>query len=206
MDQHQAELAVLIRRAKDKGDLIATTLRLPPMLHAEVEELADDLGVSRQAMLTILVGVGAKEARKKADQPDDTPGKFHVLNTNRRNSDHDEDWMLKNEAAAAFYDPWKFQIDNIKEGDVVFLYSSGVGIIAFGTASGDRQIGDYNEDKGERYFQKLTNFRRLQKPYTAQQIKETLGRNVTFLPTRFPLPDGEKLFNKVKQLRAALID
>ena len=134
MNNHHAELDLLIRKSKDKGELVPSTVRLPETLHAEVEELAEDLGVSRQAMLVILIGVGAKAARAKADTPSEMTGKFHVLNTNRRNSDMDEYWMLKNEAAAAFYSPWKEQIDKIQKGDVVFLYSSGVGIIAYGIA------------------------------------------------------------------------
>ena len=202
MDE-QAQLDLLIRQSKNKEELVASTVRLPATLHAQVEELAEDLGVSRQVMLTILVGVGAKEARKKGDKPNETHGRFHLLNTNRRNRFEDEEWMLENQYAAAFYSPWKETIDNIKKGDVVFLYSSGVGIVAYGTATGMRQIGDYVNhegelDKGERYFQKLNAFRKLKTPMKAEVIRKIAG-NVPFLLTRSTLQEGAKLLEKLEK-------
>ena len=65
---------------------------------------------------------------------------FDILNTNISNSREDHDDMLKNHKAAADFDPWKFKIEGLAKGDVIFLYQSGVGIVAFGEADGNPRV------------------------------------------------------------------
>ena len=59
---------------------------------------------------------------------------YFILNTNIGNTQEDHDDMLSNGKAAAYFDPWKFKIERLAKGDVVFLYQNGVGIVAFGEA------------------------------------------------------------------------
>ena len=47
--------------------------------------------------------------------------------------------MLANHKAAAYFDPWKYKIERLAKGDVVYLYQSAVGIVAMGKA---RAMGD----------------------------------------------------------------
>ena len=44
--------------------------------------------------------------------------------------------MLAEKKAAAYFAPWKFKIARLKKNDHVFLYRSGVGIVATGKANG----------------------------------------------------------------------
>ncbi|WP_454914155.1 hypothetical protein [Variovorax gossypii] len=123
---------------------------------------------------------------------------FHLLNTNKKHDVDDEAWMLANESAAAFYKPWKNQIARIRDGDTVFLYSNGVGIVAYGRGTGSVEVGDYNGDKDERHFQKLQDFTMLATPMSAAAIKKALARNVPFLRTMSGLSDGAKLLEQIK--------
>jgi hypothetical protein len=71
------------------------------------------------------------------DNPyEDADGGFFILNTNHNYDPADHEDMIKNRKAAAFSDPWKYKIEQIGKGDVVFLYKSGMGIVAVGNGSG----------------------------------------------------------------------
>ena len=54
--------------------------------------------------------------------------------------------MITNAKAAAYFDPWKFKIERLKKGDVIFLYQSGVGIVAVGEADGKLQKKPYHDE------------------------------------------------------------
>ena len=80
---------------------------------------------------------------------------YQILNTNIGNSLDDHESMLKETIAAAYFSPWKHKIENLGKGDVVFLYQSGVGIVAAGKASGKLQIRNYHKEQkhvDEEYF------------------------------------------------------
>jgi len=64
---------------------------------------------------------------------------YYILNTNVSNDEKDHDDMLANHKAAAYFDPWKYKIERLARGDVVYLYQSAVGIVAMGKA---RAMGD----------------------------------------------------------------
>ena len=112
---------------------------------------------------------------------------YYILNTNISNSQDDHDSMLREKKAAAFYSP-KFNIEKLNKGDIIFLYQSGVGIVAVGIADGKLQKRNYKNDPeavNEEYFMNLKRFRRLSSPISASEIKEITGVNFRFLQTMF---------------------
>lgn len=115
---------------------------------------------------------------------------YYVLNTNISNNEGDHDDMLANGKAAAYFDPWKFKIERLAKGDVVFLYQSGVGIVAMGNADGKLVKAPYHGDPehvDEEYFRKLNQFQRVSPPLTAAEIKKITGVNHRFLMVMFGL-------------------
>jgi len=93
--------------------------------------------------------------------------------------------MLTNAKAAAYYDPWKFNIERLNKGDTVFLYQSGVGVVAFGEADGKLKKAPYEENPDEEYSMKLLKFHRLSRPLTAAEIKSITGVEYVFMATMF---------------------
>ena len=208
-----SKLVELIRESKSakKEEMVPTTLRLPVKLNSYVEGLADQLSLSKQEMLLRLVeeGVNAaenelklddrEEERRKQAAEQEMQGKcsFHVLNTNKRHSAEDHEWMIREEVAAAFMDPWKFNINRLNQGDVVFLYENGVGIVAYGTATGEVLVKDYDGKSDETHYKKLQGFKQLSKPMPAAEVRKILSRNVVFLRTMSAMPDGQKVLEKL---------
>ncbi len=126
---------------------------------------------------------------------------YQILNTNISNSQDDHKSMLKERIAAAYFSPWKHKIENLSKGDVVFLYQSGVGIVATGKASGKLQIRNYhNEQKhtDEEYFMKLNQFYLLKSPMSASEVKGVTGVNHRFMSTMFGVDaeNGKKLYKE----------
>ena len=81
------------------------------------------------------------------------PGIF-IVNTNRTYMDDAWRDMLgdgKRGKAAAYYDR-KNAVRRIGKGSTVFLYHTGVGVIAKGKATGGVQITDYRGDADEQFF------------------------------------------------------
>ena len=118
---------------------------------------------------------------------------FFLLNTNHSNDPRDDAAMLAHGRAAAFHDPWKHQIERLQRGDVVFLYRSGTGIVAFGRASGALEVRDRHGDPlqaGEEHAMELDDFTLLDAPLTAAEIRLVAERNITFQPTMTALPPG----------------
>jgi hypothetical protein len=184
------------------------TIRISEPLLEEIEELVSSLNITRQELLARFIESGLEEAlhayRESHDKPipevelttqTEDRGYF-VLNTNKRNNPDDHAYMLQNGVAAAFYDPWKFNIERPRKGDIIFLYESGAGIVAFGKASGIVEKRDKNGDPEEHYQQKLEGFTRAKKPLSAHEMKEITGKNYAFLQTMFKIKeaeDGEKI-------------
>jgi hypothetical protein len=198
-----SDLRSLIQDSKkSREELIASTVRLPRELHLFIDDLAEHLALSRQEILLSLIKEGASVAKEelKWNVPDEEgeSGGFHVLNTNKRHTDEDHRWMMADGIAAAFYDPWKFNIDRIKKGDIVFLYENSVGIVAYGEGSGLTLKKDRAGDKDECHYQELKNFKRLPVPMPAIEVKKLLGRNVVFLRTMSGMPDGKKVLDRLR--------
>lgn len=81
------------------------------------------------------------------------PGIF-VVNTNATYMDHAWLEMLgdgKRGKAAAYYDR-KNAVQRIGKGSTVFLYHTGVGVIACGKATGNVQVTSHQGNAGEEYF------------------------------------------------------
>lgn len=81
------------------------------------------------------------------------PGIF-VVNTNATYMDHAWLEMLgdgKRGKAAAYYDR-KNAVQRIAKGSTVFLYHTGVGVIACGKATGSVQVTSHQGNAGEEYF------------------------------------------------------
>ena len=208
-----SNLVELIRESKKakKEEVVPTTVRIPLKLNSVIEALADQLDLSKQEMLLHLIEAGVKiaEDELKLDDPEEEKRKqvqadeeqqscgFYILNTNKRHGLEDHEWMLTEGVAGAFYDPWKFNIDRIKEGDVVFLYENGVGIVAYGRGTGTVLLADYGDDVEETHYQKLDGFTVLSKPLSASEIRKTLARNVVFLRVMSAMPDGQKVLNRI---------
>lgn len=109
--------------------------------------------------------------------------------------------MLTNQKAAAYFEPWKYKIEQINKGDKVFLYRSGVGIIAKGVGTGEIDKRPYrgkDEWRNEEYAMKLTNFKKLSKPIKASEIKKISGVNYVFMQTMFSIDKetGDELWKK----------
>ncbi|MGF6854042.1 hypothetical protein [Paraburkholderia sp. CI3] len=133
-----------------------------------------------------------------ADEPDaEGASHFHILNTNKRHRIEDHERMLNEGVAAAFYAPWKFNIDRIQKNDVVFLYENGKGIVAFGTGTGKTLKTDHQGNMDECHYQKLSDFVRLDSPLPAAESRKILGRNVVFLRTMSGAPDGQKILDRI---------
>lgn len=123
---------------------------------------------------------------------------YFILNTNFSNTQEDHDDMLSNAKAAAYFDPWKYKIERLAKGDVVFLYQSGVGIVAFGEADARLVKAPYQKDPkvpDEEYSRKLNNFQRVSPPLSAAEIKQITGVNHVFMSTMFGLDaeSGKKI-------------
>lgn len=193
-----SDLRNLIKKSKaTKKELIASTIRIPKELSLFIEGLSEQLDLSKQEVTLKLIEAGVEIAEKELEQEEVIKSVFHVLNTNRRHNESDHDHMLNNGIAAAFYDPWKHNIDRINKGDTVFLYENGVGIVAYGSGSGETLKKDRYDDIDECHYQVLSDFNVLEKPLSAAEIKKILGRNIVFLKTMSGMPDGQKILDEI---------
>ncbi len=137
---------------------------------------------------------------KVNDNPfEDLQGGYYILNTNRQGGPEDEEEMLNEGKAAAYFEPWKYKIEYLKRGDTVFLYSSGRGIIAKGIATGEMKKKAYQDDPthpDEEYYQQLGRFQRLPQPIPAAEIKRIGETEYVFMQTMFAIDEetGRKLW------------
>jgi hypothetical protein len=195
-----SELINLRQQPEEKTEAI--TVRIPVSYVAHLDELSSSLEVTRQSLLTQMIKEGVDDAlelyEKNRNKPEPMPNgeepvrlRFFILNTNKR---HDEDShrdMVTNGVAAAFCDPWKYQIERIKEGSVVFLYENGVGIVGTGVAPREVEKVEYHGVAEDAYRKKLIDYRRV-KPLNAgeikREIKKVAGGNLVFLRTLFEVP------------------
>ena len=125
------------------------------------------------------------------DNPfEDAKSGYYILNTNYANDHSDQADMLLNKKAAAYFSPWKHKIEQLDKGDTVFLYQSGVGVVAFGKASGKvRKAAYHGEAKhaDEEYYMSLDRFRVVDPPVPAAKVKEITEANYSFRGTMFSM-------------------
>jgi hypothetical protein len=128
---------------------------------------------------------------------------YFILNTNLSNQPKDDEYMLSSRRAAAYFSPWKHKIDKIVNGDIVFLYRSGEGIVAFGEATGIVDVRDYHDEPefgGEEHSTELTGFHVMPWPYRAELIKSTIGQNLVLhqVMNELNAVAGERLYARLK--------
>ena len=125
------------------------------------------------------------------DNPyEDVAAGFYILNTNHNNDPADHRDMIENRKAAAYFSPWKYKIDQLSKRDTVFLYQSAVGIVAMGRASGKLETAAYHGDPkhtDEEHYMALDQFRRVDPPVPASEIKDVTGTNYVFRGTMFSM-------------------
>lgn len=125
---------------------------------------------------------------------------YYILNTNYNNEPEDHNDMLQNHKAAAYYSPWKYKIERLVKGDIVFLYQSGIGVVGFGEASGKlikKNYHDIEDAINEEYSMQLNNFVLVNPPLTASEIKKITEIDYRFMSTMFGI-DNES-GKKIKQ-------
>jgi len=191
-----------IQEAKVKKEFVASTIRMPQETYSFIEGLCEQLDKTKQDVMLMLIEEGievAKEELNLSENEKKINSNFHMLNTNKGNNLSDHKTMFNNGFASAFYSPWKFNIERIKENDIVFLYENGVGIIAYGKGTGNTLKKDHYNNKDEWYYQELNDFKKLKKPILAKEIKKILDRNVVFLRTMSGMPDGQKILHYIKE-------
>jgi len=199
----------LIERIKQsnihqKKELISSTVRLSVEMNSMVEALADQLSLSKQKMFTELIKESLEIAHNALNIDaisDETLNNkevnYHLFNTNKGNDSADGIRMVKEEIVSAFYTPWKLEINKIHKEDIVFLYENGVGIIAYGKASGETIVTDKNGDIDEMHYQKLNDFIILDKAIKASEIKKIVNTELVFMRTRINLYDGKLILNHI---------
>ncbi|MFB7142871.1 hypothetical protein ACFCYN_25085 [Gottfriedia sp. NPDC056225] len=117
--------------------------------------------------------------------------KVHLINTNKRNNPNCEVEMLINQKCSAYFRDWHTYVEKIQTGDIVFLYSTEVGIIARGIATGIVEKADYQGHIDAECYMYLDRFERLKTPLTAAKIKEASGIDVVFGVTVFTFANYE---------------
>ena len=105
--------------------------------------------------------------------------KAYIINKDFRNSKKHHSSMLAEHKAAAYSKGWREKIEKLQNGDTVFLYQSGVGIVAYGIADGIVNIVDEEDE----YNMHLNDFVRLDTPIEASKIKQITKRNMIFTQT-----------------------
>ncbi|PFO04685.1 hypothetical protein COJ85_11680 [Bacillus sp. AFS076308] len=117
--------------------------------------------------------------------------KVHLINTNKRSNPTCEVDMILNQKCAAYFKDWHHFIEKIQHSDLVFLYSTEVGIIARGIATGVVEMADYQGTVDAECYMNLDRFERLRIPLSAAKIKEVSGIEVVFGATGFTFANYE---------------
>ena len=177
------------------------SFRLPVSLSNELDELSLTLDRSRSFLITEFIKAGIKETNAlleekgansaieltsndedESDNPFNIP-KNYMLNTNYNNDSKTHMDMLKNAEAAAFCSGWKEYIKQLSKGDKVYLYQSGVGIVAVGKVTGDLIKSEHYGVQEDKYSRKLSDFKVGFKAISAKQMKELTGDGANFRRT-----------------------
>lgn len=201
-----------------KSDLQVLSLRLKPELINKLDEYSQIISalssetVTRSGLIETFIQGGIEELEKQlaAESDDDVvittkdnqqeKQRFFLLNTNFNNDDNDHYKMLEDGEASAFYGDWKINIENLKEGDIVFLYQSGHGIVGYGNADAYLDKREHHGKPAQCYTRKLNDFVRLDVPVSARKCKEITKTNFNYRMVMVSLTkaQGEALLNSFK--------
>ncbi len=191
------------------GNSVTVSVRISQDENDILQNIAAHVGTSRQEVVHQLIKLHAIPAwlalqasgQEKSSLISERKSEYFILNTNKTNSKSDHELMINEGIAAAFEDGYIGKIDRIEKGDIVFLYESGHGIIAYGIATGD----SIDEEEPEKYghksmrYQYLKNFRRLSSPVSAKEVKRIVGRSIPFVQTLSSISDGDILYQDLKK-------
>lgn len=125
----------------------------------------------------------------------------YVLNTDYSGTPAHHEDMLREQKAAAYIHGWKEKIDKLQKGDMVFLYQSGRGIVAYGRASGVLETAPCGDEPDGEHFQRLTSFKQLKTPMPASEMKKTANQGFPFRTTMFSVSDEsrDKLLEEIRR-------
>lgn len=198
-----------------KSDLQVLSLRLKPELINKLDEYAQIVSalssetVTRSGLIETFIQGGIEELEKQlAEESEDDAiitakdnqqekQRFFLLNTNFKNDANDHYKMLENGEASAFYGDWKINIEHLKEGDIVFLYQSGHGIVGYGNADAYLDKREHHGKPAQCYTRKLNDFVRLDNALSARKMKDVTKTDFNFMRTMVQLnkKQGEALLN-----------
>ena len=126
---------------------------------------------------------------------------YYVLNTDFSKHPDRHSNMIVNQKAAAFWPGYREKIQKLQKGDLVFLYQSGTGIVAYGYASGvlEKCCCDGHDDY--EYNMKLNDFVVLKKPISAADMKQITNQGYNFRITMFSISKeaSEMLLKEIKK-------
>lgn len=124
----------------------------------------------------------------------------YILNTDYKNSTEHHHAMLREHKAAAYNTGWKEKIQKLQKGDTVFLYHSGVGIIAYGKADGILNKVDEDSKAEYEYNMNLEDFVLLEHPISAAMLKEITNYSFSFRQTLFSISEeaAKKIILSIK--------
>ena len=117
---------------------------------------------------------------------------FFIVNTNKTYMPDAWEEMISKQKASAYYDR-KHSLDRIPINSCVYLYHTGVGVIAKGTSKSVRQTNDEGNHKGEEFFISLDFEWKLQKNEwntkapSPREINRSLNSGYRFRRTVFEI-------------------
>lgn len=220
----------LIKKSlSNQADDTTTTpisIRLPIVLSNELDELSLTLDKSKGFLISEFIKAGITETNAllverslltdevtdqmvkehENDEERSLNGKIFMLNTNYNNDKDSHFEMLKNHEAAAFCKGWKEYICQLSKGDTVYLYQSGVGIVAVGTVSGNLEMSTYDGIANDKYAKALKDFKTGFKAISARQFKEITGGGANFRRTMVEMTSGQAnaVAKEIEKLSAAV--
>lgn len=192
--------------------MTSTSIKIPQVMDEIISDLAVFFDSTKQEVILDLLSDAIDnykaEEKKLLEQQENenngedntaTNSQYFLLNTCKRYSIDDHNFMINNGYAAAFDDGYKQQIKRIKKGDIVFLYANGKGISGYGLASGQTIKIDHDGVPENCYYQVLDNYQMLDTPLKAKDIRDICTRTPVFLKTlsRINEEDGQIIYNKL---------
>ena len=130
--------------------------------------------------------------------------KFYMVNTNRKLNPNgsDEKQMFDEQIVSLYHDKHKHKIDLLKDGDIVFFYSNGNGVIGCGQVSGKTFKRSYQNLENAEYYKKLKFITKLSDPITVTQMKKLFGKRQPTLRSFIPMSKekGIKLYNFIHSI------
>lgn len=204
-------IELLTKKYKGQENSVVVNIRITNEENAKLQEIADHLGISRQEIIHTLITDFALpnwEMLHHQKVPDDmgidveiknNTEKYFLLNTNKAHDYRDHEYMLSKQRAATFEVDYMEKINKIKKDDIVFLYESGNGIVAYGVADGQPMNDSHNGIADRTRYQTLLNFKKLTKPLSAREIKLILEREIPFAQTMIRIPNGKVLLEEIKK-------